>query len=521
LLPVRSPFEYDHDAAARITKQTGSGLFKLDLDYTYDVLGRLTSVKSNDAARREEFRYDAIGRMTWQRELDGMAYEDPAHIHAMTWSERGAKRTYDANGNATHLRDPAGRDLSFEWTVDDRIARIDDNALGRQHVYIYDISGRRVKEASTTSSFYFSPRVEIDDKGNLIKSYLAEDRLIARNTAGKLRYYHQDVGHNVRMITDAAGTVVEQLEYLAFGKPYNAPGKPIGNDIGFASAREESDLGLVLMGARTYDPTTGRFLSPDSVIPSLGRPQSLDRYSYVENDPVNHWDPSGHMRLLIELRKVRIEEAINIVPADALRCIFLEYDRGPTDEQLLAWHRANRQAETRKAEALAKKIEALSKDATPPKSAPPGVTEDQVRRFRAAIQNAVAQVRIETPKLDATKDWGTCVSESGSNCFEKLTRDLSIEIGPAEIERKDGKIVGGTVTAGGDNVSASACVNTEGIHAEVKVEVENEVGSASVSTHAKGELLPNGPAYTSPTNAADGDRCKIFHRNQGDGQGLV
>jgi hypothetical protein len=37
----------------------------------------------------------------------------------------------------------------------------------------------------------------------------------------------------------------------------------------------------------------GRFVSPDSIIPQPGSPQAWDRYSYVNNSPVNYTDPSG------------------------------------------------------------------------------------------------------------------------------------------------------------------------------------------------------------------------------------
>jgi hypothetical protein len=46
--------------------------------------------------------------------------------------------------------------------------------------------------------------------------------------------------------------------------------------------------------ARHYSPTLGRFLQRDSVGGSLTRPQSLNRYSYAENNPATHTDPSGH-----------------------------------------------------------------------------------------------------------------------------------------------------------------------------------------------------------------------------------
>ena len=39
----------------------------------------------------------------------------------------------------------------------------------------------------------------------------------------------------------------------------------------------------------------GRFTQPDSIVPNLFDPQSLNRYSYVLNNPVRYTDPTGHM----------------------------------------------------------------------------------------------------------------------------------------------------------------------------------------------------------------------------------
>jgi hypothetical protein len=37
-----------------------------------------------------------------------------------------------------------------------------------------------------------------------------------------------------------------------------------------------------------------RWLSPDTIVPDLANPQSLNRYSYVNNRPLNFTDPTGH-----------------------------------------------------------------------------------------------------------------------------------------------------------------------------------------------------------------------------------
>ncbi len=75
------------------------------------------------------------------------------------------------------------------------------------------------------------------------------------------------------------------------------------------SERLDHDSGLVYMNARFYDPELGRFASADSIIPDPYRPQSLDRYAYVENDPANYTDPSGHMKMQVEQRKEAAMEA--------------------------------------------------------------------------------------------------------------------------------------------------------------------------------------------------------------------
>jgi RHS repeat-associated protein len=52
-------------------------------------------------------------------------------------------------------------------------------------------------------------------------------------------------------------------------------------------------FGLMDYRARMYDPALGRFIQADSIVPP--GVQGLDRYAYVNNDPVRYTDPSGHI----------------------------------------------------------------------------------------------------------------------------------------------------------------------------------------------------------------------------------
>jgi len=57
---------------------------------------------------------------------------------------------------------------------------------------------------------------------------------------------------------------------------------------GFASQAAEGTSGLVYMGARHYDPATGRFLQADP----LGI-EASELYAYAGNNPYAYWDPTG------------------------------------------------------------------------------------------------------------------------------------------------------------------------------------------------------------------------------------
>jgi len=69
-------------------------------------------------------------------------------------------------------------------------------------------------------------------------------------------------------------------------------------DYQFTGQRWEDGLGLYDYNVRYYDPLIGRFISADTIVPSPGDPQSLNRYSYVQNNPLKYTDPSGHVEML-------------------------------------------------------------------------------------------------------------------------------------------------------------------------------------------------------------------------------
>ncbi|HYX32142.1 MAG TPA: RHS repeat-associated core domain-containing protein [Oligoflexus sp.] len=82
---------------------------------------------------------------------------------------------------------------------------------------------------------------------------------------------------------------VENLDWLAAGAF-----QPKTTSRGFTGHDQIESMNLVHMKGRVYDPTIALFLTPDTYIQDPSMVQSLNRYSYVVNNPLRYNDPTGH-----------------------------------------------------------------------------------------------------------------------------------------------------------------------------------------------------------------------------------
>lgn len=127
--------------------------------------------------------------------------------------------------------------------------------------------------------------------GNVTSYYYSGNKLVAEREASTLRYFHQDSLSSTSLMTDSSGGSLGTMKFSPFGDLRNSLGN-LGTDILFTGQRLD-DTGLYYYGARFYDPSIGRFISPDSIVQSPNDPQSLNRYSYVRNNPLRYVDPTG------------------------------------------------------------------------------------------------------------------------------------------------------------------------------------------------------------------------------------
>ncbi|MFI2119682.1 RHS repeat domain-containing protein [Streptomyces sp. NPDC020299] len=94
------------------------------------------------------------------------------------------------------------------------------------------------------------------------------------------------------MTVDATTQAVTRRYTKPFGEARGATPGAWPDDKGFLGKPADADTGLTHIGAREYDPATGRFLSVDPVLAPEDH-ESLNGYAYANNTPVTLSDPTG------------------------------------------------------------------------------------------------------------------------------------------------------------------------------------------------------------------------------------
>jgi RHS repeat-associated protein len=162
-------------------------------------------------------------------------------------------------------------------------------------VFVYDGDGNRVKSTinGTLTTYFVGAHYEVTGS-TITKYYYAGSQRIAMRTGGTLFFTLGDHLGSTSLATFANGTVVSELRYKAWGEVRYASGNT-PTKYTFTGQYSDSYINLLWYGSPHYDPELGRFISPDTIVPtSTQGVQAYDRYAYVSNNPIRYIDPSGH-----------------------------------------------------------------------------------------------------------------------------------------------------------------------------------------------------------------------------------
>jgi RHS repeat-associated protein len=215
--------------------------------YNVDNSDKLTSI-TNGSTTLKAYTYDAAGR-----------------TNSVVTSAGTTSLSYDYESRITGITYPSSATKSFTYNgLDTRVSKVDSGGTSNY-----------VREGADVTS-------PVPGDGHAAYTPAVSRRASSATTFDNLNYLGT---------SDLQTNASQTSTYDAIGSLVASTGTPVG-PFGFVGAQgyqEDGDSGLKLLGHRRYDPSTGRFLTRDSI--KSGR----NWYSYCSNNPLHFIDPTGFL----------------------------------------------------------------------------------------------------------------------------------------------------------------------------------------------------------------------------------
>ena len=115
----------------------------------------------------------------------------------------------------------------------------------------------------------------------------------SRDTSDGASYYLYDGRGSVSGLTSAGGVTTNSYQYDPYGNTIF--GTPVSiNYYGYNGESTNTNTGYQYLRARYYNPVNGNFTTEDTNTGTTENPLTRNRYGYVNNNPLNYEDPTGH-----------------------------------------------------------------------------------------------------------------------------------------------------------------------------------------------------------------------------------
>lgn len=306
---------YDHDTLGNLETRYTLGSQAGEV-MTYDALNRLIQVDTvMGTASNQTIVYGPRGNILSKTGVGNYYYG--SNVNCAAGSNAGMHAVckagtntyaYDLNGNLTN-----GGGRTIVWTAWNMPASLTQD--GSTTSWLYGPERERYKMATPgRTTWYLNPSVH--QGGHYEQTRYASGTVEHRHTiygggkpvgefltftaegtapAAQTRYFHSDAQGSITAVTDQNGQVITRYRYDPWGKQTLVSGSNIGIDATRQghTGHEMLDGGLTHMNGRLYDPMLARFVSADPIVQAPYDLQSLNRYSYVFNNPLYYTDPTG------------------------------------------------------------------------------------------------------------------------------------------------------------------------------------------------------------------------------------
>ncbi len=333
-----------------------NGPMNFSVQFGFDVLGNLVS--KTDAENAETFEYDALNRLReesrqinggpailkshdyhangnlWHKDGTLLEYDqiNGAGPHAVT-GFGGISYHYDAVGNMTSSINPNGEgNKAIQYTALNKAYLIHNSDNNKSAYFQYDNGHSRYVRKDLTdgvvdTTTHYIGNVEMIRGGEVgraerYKRYIGNliidlpARLAFQNSWDYSYQFKDHLGSaQVTVTVNREGVLagnVQRPSFDAWGQRRYSGSDDLSNpdfDVfiatttrGFTGHEHLDDVGIIHMNGRIYDPTLGRFLQADPHIQDPFDTQSLNRYSYVGNNPLSLNDPTGYWSMDVFLK---------------------------------------------------------------------------------------------------------------------------------------------------------------------------------------------------------------------------
>ncbi|NTV29700.1 MAG: RHS repeat-associated core domain-containing protein, partial [Candidatus Omnitrophica bacterium] len=293
---------YSYDAGGNIQQIQDAARGKTQT-FQYDFLDRL--IGSNDGSGALAYAYDQLGNIVQKGNITYTYGENGSGAHAVTSLSDGTRMTYDASGNMTSYR-TAARTQYYSFDAYGRLTKVEavntgETARYTVAEYAYDGDGGRTKKtvysSGNATTTYFVGALFDEVNGVKTDHLFIGGARVAAYDGSRVRWFIGDHLASTSTVLDETSALTERIDYTPWGEVKNY--EKYGNTpevawFYFTGKKLDEESGLVYFGARYYNPKLGRFITADPIVQAPYNPQTLNRYTYCNNNPINLVDPTGH-----------------------------------------------------------------------------------------------------------------------------------------------------------------------------------------------------------------------------------
>jgi RHS repeat-associated protein len=263
--------------------------------YGYDDLNRLSSASYvGSSSGNYTYDYDRYGNrwhQTGGTQLWSQAFDSNNHILGWSYDAAGNllndgthSYTYDAEGRLLTVDGGAPSGTTYTYDAEQRrVARTAGTGASATHYFLYDLVGRVAIEFDPV----YVDRDEIYAGGRHVATYYA----------GLTFFVLPDWLGNERVKSTQDEVYEQSFANLPFGDGQSFWGSAAGwaGTIQFTGDEHDNESNLEHTWFRQYSSAQGRWLSPDPYSGSMNpmRPQSMNRYVYAADDPIDLTDTVG------------------------------------------------------------------------------------------------------------------------------------------------------------------------------------------------------------------------------------